>query len=98
MPSGPSAATEAWTPRIDSLPRGLETEWENRLRDLAEVEAELRRREQQRPGKLDQEQLKRIQILGSDIRQIWAARGARLAAHAYYHISDPFVLSNCRAC
>ncbi len=53
--------------------RGLETEWENRLRDLAAAEAELRRREQQRPSKLDQEQLKRIQILGSDIRQVWEA-------------------------
>ncbi|MGH9664758.1 MAG: recombinase zinc beta ribbon domain-containing protein, partial [Bryobacteraceae bacterium] len=30
--------------------RGLETEWENRLRDLAAAEAELRRREQQRPN------------------------------------------------
>jgi DNA invertase Pin-like site-specific DNA recombinase len=53
--------------------RGLETEWENRLRDLAAAEAELRRREQQRPSRLDQEQLKRIQILGSDIRQVWNA-------------------------
>src|ERR1019366_2327325 len=53
--------------------RGLETEWENRLRDLAAAEAELRRREQQRPSKLDQEQLKRIQILGSDIRRVWNA-------------------------
>jgi len=53
--------------------RGLETEWESRLRDLAAAEAELRRREQQRPSRLDQEQLKRIQILGSDIRQVWQA-------------------------
>jgi uncharacterized protein YndB with AHSA1/START domain len=41
--------------------RGLETEWESRLRDLAVAEAELRRRDQQRPSTLDQEQLKRIQ-------------------------------------
>jgi DNA invertase Pin-like site-specific DNA recombinase len=53
--------------------RGLETEWESRLRDLATAEAELRRREQQRPGTLDQEQLNRIQLLGSDIRQVWHA-------------------------
>ena len=45
---------------------------ENRLRDLAAAEAELYQRERQRPRKLDQEQLKRIQILGSDIRQVWA--------------------------
>jgi DNA invertase Pin-like site-specific DNA recombinase len=53
--------------------RGLETEWESRLRDLAAAEAELRGREQQRPGRLDQGQLKRIQMLGSDIRQVWQA-------------------------
>jgi DNA invertase Pin-like site-specific DNA recombinase len=53
--------------------RGLETEWENRLRDLAAAEAELRRREQQRPNPIGPEQLKRIQLLGSDIRQVWTA-------------------------
>jgi DNA invertase Pin-like site-specific DNA recombinase len=53
--------------------RGLETEWESRLRDFATAEAELHRREQQRPGILDQEQLNRIQLLGSDIRQVWHA-------------------------
>jgi hypothetical protein len=53
--------------------RGLESEWENRLRDLAAAEMELRRREQQRPRALSPEQLQRIQMLGSDIRQVWAA-------------------------
>ena len=53
--------------------RGLETEWENRLRDLAAAETELRRREQQRPNPIGPEQLKRIQMLGSDIRQVWNA-------------------------
>jgi DNA invertase Pin-like site-specific DNA recombinase len=53
--------------------RGLETEWENRLRDLAAAEAELRRREQQRPNPIGPDQLKRIQMLGSDIRQVWTA-------------------------
>ena len=53
--------------------RGLETEWESRLRDQAAAEAELRRREQQRPSPLDPEQLKRLQMLGSDIRQVWNA-------------------------
>ena len=53
--------------------RGLETEWESRLRDLSAAEAELRRREQQRPGRLDPEQLQRLQTLGSDIRQVWDA-------------------------
>src|SRR5260370_784438 len=53
--------------------RGLETEWENHLRDLATAEAELRRRDEQRPSTLDQEQLKRIQMLGCDIRHVWHA-------------------------
>jgi DNA invertase Pin-like site-specific DNA recombinase len=53
--------------------RGLETEWENRLRDLAKAEMELHRREQQRPSTISPEQLKRIQMLGSDIGQVWAA-------------------------
>jgi hypothetical protein len=53
--------------------RGLETDWENRLRDLAAAETELRRREQQRPNPIDPKQFKRIQMLGSDIRQVWTA-------------------------
>jgi predicted DNA-binding transcriptional regulator AlpA len=53
--------------------RGLEAEWENRLRDLAGAETELRRREQQRPSTISPEQLKMIQRLGCDIRQVWTA-------------------------
>jgi DNA invertase Pin-like site-specific DNA recombinase/predicted DNA-binding transcriptional regulator AlpA len=53
--------------------RGLETEWESRLRDLATAEMELRRREQQRPSTISPEQLKAIERLGSDIRQVWDA-------------------------
>jgi hypothetical protein len=53
--------------------RGLEADWENRLRDLAAAETELRRREQQRPRTINPEQLQRIQMFGSDIRRVWAA-------------------------
>jgi hypothetical protein len=53
--------------------RGLETEWENRLRDLTAAERELRRREQQRPSTIGPEQLKAIQRLGCDIGRVWAA-------------------------
>ena len=53
--------------------RGLETEWESRLRDLAAAEMELRRREQQRPGTIPTEQLQMLQRLGADIRQVWTA-------------------------
>ena len=53
--------------------RGLETEWENRLRDLAQAEAELHLREQQQPSTISPEQLKRMQMLGSDLRKVWTA-------------------------
>jgi DNA invertase Pin-like site-specific DNA recombinase/predicted DNA-binding transcriptional regulator AlpA len=53
--------------------RGLETEWEKRLRELAAAETELRRREQQRPSSLGPAQLQTLQRLGSDLRQVWTA-------------------------
>jgi DNA invertase Pin-like site-specific DNA recombinase len=39
--------------------RGLETEWEKRLRDLAAAEAELERREKQRPHRLSEAEKKK---------------------------------------
>ncbi len=53
--------------------RGLETEWEKRLRDLALAEAELARREQQHPRTLSPEEKKKLRSLGSDLRQVWMA-------------------------
>ncbi len=53
--------------------RGLETEWEKRLRDLAVAEAELQRREQQRPRALSLEEKNKIQSLGSDLTKVWTA-------------------------
>jgi DNA invertase Pin-like site-specific DNA recombinase len=53
--------------------RGLETEWEKRLRDLAAAEAELQRREQQRPRALSLEEKNKIQSLGSDLTKVWTA-------------------------
>jgi len=53
--------------------RGLEAEWEKRLRDLSVAEMELRLREQQRPNPFGPEHLQRIQMLGSDIRRVWNA-------------------------
>lgn len=53
--------------------RGLETDWENRLRELSAAEVELRRRELQQPPELTPEQLHRIHALGSDLRQVWNA-------------------------
>src|SRR5467141_1210778 len=53
--------------------RGLETEWERRLRDLAAAEAELVRREQRRPCALTQEEKNRLRTLGSDLHKVWTA-------------------------
>jgi len=52
--------------------RGLETEWEKRLRDLAAAEAELDRREKQRPRTLNEEEKKRIFTLGADLHKVWS--------------------------
>ncbi len=51
----------------------METEWENRLRNLSEAEAELRRRELLRPDPIGPDQLKRLQSLGADLHQLWTA-------------------------
>ncbi len=53
--------------------RGLETEWEKRLRDLAAAEAELERRERQRPRTLSPEEEKKLRSLGSDLDKVWTA-------------------------
>jgi hypothetical protein len=53
--------------------RGLETEWEKRLRDLTAAEAELERRQQQRPRTLTAEEKSRLRALGSDLRKVWMA-------------------------
>jgi DNA invertase Pin-like site-specific DNA recombinase/predicted DNA-binding transcriptional regulator AlpA len=53
--------------------RGLESEWETRLRDLADAEAELRRRELLRPDPIGLDQLKRMQTLGTDLHLLWTA-------------------------
>jgi DNA invertase Pin-like site-specific DNA recombinase/uncharacterized protein YndB with AHSA1/START domain/predicted DNA-binding transcriptional regulator AlpA len=53
--------------------RGLETEWEKRLRDLTAAEAELERRQQQRPRTLSLEEKSRLRVLGSDLHKVWTA-------------------------
>ncbi len=65
--------SRTFDPENRLVARGLETEWENRLRDLATAEMELHRREQQRPRSLTPEQLQHLQTLGTDIYQVWSA-------------------------
>jgi hypothetical protein len=53
--------------------RTLEAEWESRLSELAAAQAELARRQSQRPASLTDEQRTRIRALGTDLRRIWEA-------------------------
>lgn len=53
--------------------RGLEAEWENRLRQLEAARAELTRREQQRPRALRAEERAAIRSLGGDLKSVWSA-------------------------
>ena len=53
--------------------RGLETEWENRLRDLTAAENELRRREQHHARRLSADEIEHLRSLGVDLRQVWTA-------------------------
>lgn len=51
--------------------RGLEAEWERRLRELSTAEAELYRREQQRPREFTEQQIARVRMLGTDLQLLW---------------------------
>jgi DNA invertase Pin-like site-specific DNA recombinase len=53
--------------------RGLETEWEQTLRDLAGAEAELARRETARPKVLSPQERAAILALGDDLGAVWDA-------------------------
>jgi DNA invertase Pin-like site-specific DNA recombinase len=53
--------------------RGLEATWEQTLRDLADAEAELARREAARPKTLSTQERAAILALGNDLNQVWAA-------------------------
>jgi recombinase/recombinase-like zinc beta ribbon protein len=53
--------------------RGLETEWESRLRDLATAENEMQQREQHQARNLTPDQMQQLRALGTDLRQVWSA-------------------------
>ncbi len=53
--------------------RGLEGEWEKRLHELGEAEAQLARREQQQPRTLSPLERERIEALGGDLGSVWSA-------------------------
>jgi DNA invertase Pin-like site-specific DNA recombinase/predicted DNA-binding transcriptional regulator AlpA len=53
--------------------RGLESEWEQRLRELERAKAELARRERERPRALSAEDRRRLLALGADLQSVWEA-------------------------
>jgi DNA invertase Pin-like site-specific DNA recombinase len=53
--------------------RGLEREWEQRLADLEAAQAELARRQEQRPCVLSREERERLLALGADLAVVWDA-------------------------
>lgn len=53
--------------------RGLEADWERRLRELEQARAELVRRARMRPRELSPEENQRILSLGGDLKRVWSA-------------------------
>lgn len=53
--------------------RGLEAEWEQRLSELEQAQAELARKSQLRPRTLSHEDYQRIRALGADLKRVWTA-------------------------
>jgi excisionase family DNA binding protein len=53
--------------------RGLEAQWEQRLRELGQAEAELERRQRQKPRGLSDTERQNLLALGRDVRQAWSA-------------------------
>jgi DNA invertase Pin-like site-specific DNA recombinase len=53
--------------------RGLEQEWEQRLRALDEAKAELERRERRRPRALSSDERQTVLALGQDLTRVWHA-------------------------
>jgi DNA invertase Pin-like site-specific DNA recombinase len=53
--------------------RTLEADWEHRLSDFSSAQAELAQRQTQFPGRLTDQQRKRIHSLGEDLMRVWEA-------------------------
>ena len=67
------ARYQAVEPENRLVARTLETEWEQRLADLSSAEAELARRQAERPVRLTDQQRQKIHTLGADLRRVWDA-------------------------
>jgi DNA invertase Pin-like site-specific DNA recombinase/uncharacterized protein YndB with AHSA1/START domain len=64
---------QAVEPENRLVARTLEAEWEHRLIELRAAEAELTRRQSQRPGCLTEEQKTRLLSFGTDLLRVWEA-------------------------
>ena len=53
--------------------RGLESEWEQRLRELEQAQSELTRRRAQRPKTLTIDERNTLLALGKDLKHVWSA-------------------------
>jgi DNA invertase Pin-like site-specific DNA recombinase len=53
--------------------RGLEADWERRLRELEQAQRELADRESRRPRALGPADTERLRALGDDLRRVWTA-------------------------
>ena len=53
--------------------RGLEAQWEQRLRELGDAEAEMERRQRQQPRNLSDPERQSLLALGGDLQRVWAA-------------------------
>lgn len=53
--------------------RGLEADWEQRLGELEQAQAELARREQHRPRELSTDERNAVLALGDDLQRVWHA-------------------------
>ncbi|HXL59819.1 MAG TPA: recombinase family protein [Mycobacterium sp.] len=53
--------------------RGLEAQWELRLRELGQAQAEMERRQQQAPRALTETERQSLFALGRDVRRAWSA-------------------------
>src|SRR4029450_8103206 len=58
---------------IRLVARGLEADWERRLRELEQAQRELTIRERQRPRALGPDEAQCLRALGSDLRRVWDA-------------------------
>ncbi len=64
---------QAVEPENRLVVRGLEREWEERLRELERAEAELTARERRRPRALSADERATLATLGTDLSLVWSA-------------------------